>query len=57
MSDLLFPEVLYGLATTSFVLVSQRGYTRASTVIAALLAIVSIWVANDWGRFTGRLDS
>lgn len=59
MSDLLFPEVLYGLATTSFVLVSQRNHTRASTVMSALLvmgafglrtvgiALLGAWIAES----------
>ncbi len=41
MSDLLFPEILFGLATTSFVLVSQHGRTRTGAVASGLLGIVA----------------
>lgn len=41
MSDLLFPEVLYGLAATSFFLVSQRGYAPGFAVAAGLLGIAA----------------
>ncbi len=43
MSDLLFPEILYGLATTSFflILVNERGHTRIACVTAGLLGIAA----------------
>ncbi|MBA3966995.1 MAG: hypothetical protein H0X47_14730 [Nitrospirales bacterium] len=41
MSELLFPEILFGLATTSFVLVSQRDTTRTCAVAAGLLGMVA----------------
>lgn len=41
MSELLFPEILFGLATTSFVLVSQWGNTRTRTFTAGLLGMVA----------------
>ena len=41
MSDLLFPEILYGLAAISFFLVSQGGSTRMFAVAAGLLGIMA----------------
>ncbi|MBA3966949.1 MAG: hypothetical protein H0X47_14495 [Nitrospirales bacterium] len=41
MSELLFPEILFGLATTSFVLVNQRVHTKPGEVAAGLLGIVA----------------
>jgi hypothetical protein len=41
MSDLLFPEVLFGLATTLFVLLSLNAQKRGLAVAAALLGIAA----------------
>jgi hypothetical protein len=41
MSDLLFPEVLFGLATTLFVLLSQHTHKRRFVVATALVGVAA----------------
>ena len=41
MSDLLFPEVLYGLTTIAFLLCSLRGRGRVASAIAAVLGMTA----------------